>query len=206
MDSGNPVALQRYYYGQIADAIRDKEGSFDLIAPADFPSRIRAISAAVAEGLPPGGSLGQALTKASSEDGDVRWSTIVDSFNGRTGLVYPQEGDYTADDVGAVPTYRQVNGRELTSDIVLTAEDLGAASSNDITNIENNLNGITVQLQNLQEEHREDIGSLKAEIADTVKIELERYMTSMNFIRYGATALISNISPLDTGTLYVQYE
>ena len=66
--------------------------------------------------------------------------TGVTTFNGRTGAVTPQEGDYTADmvgarpdtwtpsaaDVGAVPTSRTVNGKALSQDISLSASDVGA--------------------------------------------------------------------------------
>ena len=54
--------------------------------------------------LPSGGTDGQILTKTT--DG-VAWEDApeggVTSFNGRTGAVTPQEGDYTADMVGARP-------------------------------------------------------------------------------------------------------
>ena len=55
--------------------------------------------------LPAGGTDGQILTKTA--DG-VAWEDApeagVTSFNGRTGAVTPQEGDYTADMVGARPS------------------------------------------------------------------------------------------------------
>ena len=91
--------------------------------------------------LPAGGTDGQILTKTT--DG-VAWEdapdTGVTSFNSRTGDVTPQEGDYTADmvgarpdtwtpsaaDVGAVPTSRTVNGKALSQDISLSASDVGA--------------------------------------------------------------------------------
>lgn len=89
---------------------------------------------------PVGGSDGQVLVKTTS---GATWQTMdvgVTSFNSRTGAVTPQEGDYTADmvgarpdtwtpsaaDVGAVPTSRTVNGKALSSNITLTAEDVGA--------------------------------------------------------------------------------
>lgn len=93
--------------------------------------------------LPAGGTDGQILTKTA--DG-VAWEDApeagVTSFKGRTGAVTPQEGDYTADmvgarpdtwtpsaaDVGAVPTSRTVNGKALSSNITLTAADVNAAS------------------------------------------------------------------------------
>lgn len=56
------------------------------------------------EGVPPGGIAGQVLTKQSDGDGDVSWADAsggVTSFNGRTGAVAPQAGDYTAEMVGA---------------------------------------------------------------------------------------------------------
>ena len=95
--------------------------------------------------LPAGGTDGQILTKTA--DG-VAWEdapdTGVTSFNSRTGAVTPQEGDYTADmvgarpdtwtpsasDVGAVPTSRTVNGKALSSNITLNASDVGARANN----------------------------------------------------------------------------
>ena len=94
--------------------------------------------------LPAGGTSGQILTKTAS---GVAWSdapdTGVTTFNGRTGAVTPQAGDYTAEmvgarpstwtpsaaDVGAVPTTRTVNGQALSADISLTASDVGARAS-----------------------------------------------------------------------------
>lgn len=91
--------------------------------------------------LPAGGTNGQILTK--TDDG-VAWSdapdTGVTTFNGRTGAVIPQEGDYTAEmvgaradtwtpsaeDVGAVPTTRTVNGHALSANVTLDADDVGA--------------------------------------------------------------------------------
>ena len=93
------------------------------------------------DGLPEGGTTGQILTKTS--DG-AEWAdapdTGVTTFNGRSGAVTPQTGDYTAEmvgarpstwtpsaaDVGAIPTARTVNGKALSADITLDAEDVGA--------------------------------------------------------------------------------
>lgn len=50
----------------------------------------------------------------------------VASFKGRTGAVTPLSGDYTAVMVGAVPTTRTVNGKTLTANIILNADDVGA--------------------------------------------------------------------------------
>ena len=100
--------------------------------------------------LPAGGTDGQILTKTA--DG-VAWEDVPDtgvtSFKGRTGAVTPQEGDYTADmvgarpdtwtpsaaDVGAVPTSRTVNGKALSSNIALTADDVNAASPPTFTTV-----------------------------------------------------------------------
>lgn len=94
--------------------------------------------------LPTGGETGQVLTKTA--DG-VAWEDApesgVTSFKGRTGAVTPQDGDYTADmvgarpstwtptasDVGAVPTSRTVNGKALSRNISLTASDVGARAN-----------------------------------------------------------------------------
>lgn len=72
--------------------------------------------------------------------------TGVTTFNGRTGAVTPQAGDYTAAmvgargddwtptaaDVGAVPTNRTVNGKALSANITLNASDVGAATPADV--------------------------------------------------------------------------
>lgn len=93
------------------------------------------------DGLPEGGTTGQILTKTES---GAAWAdapeTGVVNFNGRTGAVTPQAGDYTADmvgarpdtwtptadEIGAVPTARKVNGKPLSEDIALNAADVGA--------------------------------------------------------------------------------
>ena len=117
--------------------------------------------------LPSGGTDGQILTKTA--DG-VAWEDVPDtgvtSFNSRTGAVTPQEGDYTADmvgarpdtwtpsasDVGAVPTSRTVNGQELSQDISLTADNVGARPStwtptaSDVGAIPNPSGGTTGQI------------------------------------------------------------
>lgn len=117
--------------------------------------------------LPAGGTDGQILTKTA--DG-VAWEDApeagVTSFKGRTGAVTPQEGDYTADmvgarpdtwmpsasDVGAVPTSRTVNGQELSQDISLTADNVGARPStwtptaSDVGAIPNPSGGTTGQI------------------------------------------------------------
>lgn len=78
-----------------------------------------------------------------NEDGNaVPQAAGVTSFKGRTGAVTPQSGDYTAEmvgarpstwtptasDVGAVPTTRTINSKPLSSNITLTADDVGAAN------------------------------------------------------------------------------
>lgn len=67
-------------------------------------------------------SSGNAIAQEAPEGG-------VLSFNGRAGAVVPQEGDYNAEMVGAVPEERTVNGKALSTDITLTADDIGARSN-----------------------------------------------------------------------------
>lgn len=62
---------------------------------------------------------------ATVEKLDAGGGDAVTSFKGRTGAVTPQAGDYTAEMVGAVPTFRTVNGKPLTGNIALTAADVG---------------------------------------------------------------------------------
>lgn len=208
------LSIQEQYLKEVADAIRDKDGTNGQIAPIDFPSRIRAISTTVVGeggGLPAGGSMNQALMKNSDEDGDVRWGNVVVTFNGRSGFVFPQEGDYTADDVGAVPTYRSVNNQKLESDIWLTAEDIGAMDGGEAnqkfgaidarfdnaeSSIAKNTQAINDAKNTLSTEITTKISQAKTEILSQVKAG----------ITYGTTALVTGVSSLETGTLYVQYE
>lgn len=55
-------------------------------------------------------------------------SEVVTSFNGRFGEVIPQQGDYTADMVGAVPNTITINDKPLNENITLTAAEIGAAT------------------------------------------------------------------------------
>ena len=56
-------------------------------------------------------------------------NNTVESVNSKTGIVI-----LNANDVGAVPASRTVNGKALTGDISLNASDVGAAVAGDITN------------------------------------------------------------------------
>ena len=64
-------------------------------------------------GVPAGGTAGQLLKKASGEDYSTAWT---------------DPPVYTAEDVGAVPVSRTVNGKALSGDISLSAADVGAAT------------------------------------------------------------------------------
>lgn len=78
---------------------------------------------------------------ATVEKLDAGGGDGVTSFNGRTGAVTPQAGDYNAEmvgarpntwtptpaDINAVPTSRTVNGKPLSGNITLTAADVGTA-------------------------------------------------------------------------------
>ena len=71
---------------------------------------------------------GEEFTIEFTEDGEGG-SSGVESFNGRSGAVVPQAGDYTAEMVGAIPITRTVNGKPLSADITLVAADVGARSN-----------------------------------------------------------------------------
>ena len=71
---------------------------------------------------------GEEFTIEFTEDGEGG-SGGVESFNGRSGKVVPQAGDYTAEMVGAIPITRTVNGKPLSADITLVAADVGARSN-----------------------------------------------------------------------------
>ncbi len=71
---------------------------------------------------------GEEFTIEFTEDGEGG-SSGVESFNGRSGAIVPQAGDYTAEMVGAIPITRTVNGKPLSADITLVAADVGARSN-----------------------------------------------------------------------------
>lgn len=112
---------------------------------ADMELGVTGPAGAAGPGVPTGGTAGQLLAKKSGSDYDTEWIDApqsggttepgtggVTSFNGRTGAVTPQSGDYTAAQVGAVPTSRKVNGQALSGDITLITcgtADLTAGSS-----------------------------------------------------------------------------
>lgn len=112
---------------------------------ADMELGVTGPAGAAGPGVPTGGATGQMLVKKSGTDYDTEWADApasggtaepgtggVTSFKGRTGAVTPQSGDYTAAQVGAVPTSRKVNGQALSSDITLITcgtTDMTAGSS-----------------------------------------------------------------------------
>lgn len=96
-------------------------------------------------GVPSGGTAGQVLAKADGEDYNTEWidppeggggglTEAVTSFNGRTGEVTPQAGDYTAAQVGArpdtwVPTASEVGALPADTVIPTKTSDLTNDSS-----------------------------------------------------------------------------
>ena len=65
----------------------------------------------------------------------------VASLDATGKLEETQKPDYTASEVGAVPTTRTVNGKELSADVTLTGEDIKTSASDETT--------ISSQLSNL---------------------------------------------------------
>lgn len=80
------------------------------------------------EGVPAGGTAGQVLTKKSDVDYDAEWVEApeggVTSFNGRAGAIVPQAGDYTAEQVGALP----LSGGTMSGDINISGTNVGIVS------------------------------------------------------------------------------
>lgn len=66
----------------------------------------------------------------------------VASLDATGKLEETQKPDYTASEVGAVPTTRTVNGKELSADVTLTGEDIKTSASDETT--------ISSQLSNLE--------------------------------------------------------
>lgn len=126
--------------GQVLRKVSDVDYAAERATPAKSEAEV-----------PAGGMTGQLLAKESDEDYAAHWvdppATGVTSFNGRTGAVTPQSGDYTAaqvgarpstwtptaGDIGAVPTTRKINQKPLSADVALTAGDVGALASDTVT-------------------------------------------------------------------------
>lgn len=78
------------------------------------------------------------LPVASSTLGGVKTTSTVTSTTGLTaspiinGVIYYKNTTYTLSSLGAVPTYRKINGHNLATDIELTATDVGAVSPEDL--------------------------------------------------------------------------
>lgn len=129
---------------------------------------------------------GNAVAQAAPDTG-------VTSFKGRKGAVTPQNGDYTADmvgarpntwtpsasDVGAVPTSRTVNGKALTENISFAASDVGAVPTSRTVNGKSLNSNISLSAS--------DVGAAPQ-------------------YTYGTTDLTAGSSTLATGTLYFVYE
>ena len=89
-------------------------------------------------GVAPGGTAGQILAKKSNTSYDTEWIDIPESggdagvttFNGRSGAVVSQAGDYTAAQVGALPSDTVIPSKtsQLTNDSgFITTTDVNAA-------------------------------------------------------------------------------
>lgn len=103
--------------------------------------------------------------------------TGVQSFNGRTGAVMPQDGDYTAEQVGAVP----ISGGTMTGALVLSGDptqDLEPATKQYVDEVRESVHSIgdtvndiidgTEALPYLSEDYQPPVAT--AEVAGTVKI------------------------------------
>lgn len=101
----------------------DKDGN-----PLGTASNPLKISGDVGGGVPDGGTTGQVLQKKSDADQDVEWgdcSGASTAWGSITGTLSDQTDLDTALG-GKVPTTRTVNSKALSSDISLTASDVGA--------------------------------------------------------------------------------
>lgn len=97
------------------DSITGKKGQIVGFDDAGKPVAQDASSGGGGEtsnGLPAGGAAGQVLAKKTAEDYDAQWvdppegggeTDGVSSFNGRSGAVMPQPGDYTAENISFTP-------------------------------------------------------------------------------------------------------
>lgn len=154
---------------------------------------------------------GNAVAQAAPDTG-------VTSFKGRKGTVTPQNGDYTADmvgarpntwtpsasDVGAVPTSRTVNGKALSNNITLGASDVGAVPTSRTVNGKALTGNISLAAS--------DVGAVPTSRTVNGKSLNSNISLSASDVgaapqyTYGTTDLTAGSSTLATGTLYFVYE
>lgn len=135
---------------------------------------------------------------------------VVSSFNGRTGDVYPEAGDYPIDFIGGVPTARTINGKPLTTNITLTANDVDAVPSSRTINGKPLTENISLTASDL------GISESSVQMSDVqnllnrttaVNVANTSYSTIMARGIYAGTAdMTAGSSPLTSGAIYLQYE
>lgn len=81
-----------------------------------------------------GGASGRTLETIYKSIAEAR-REAAEAMNAHTGADNPH--GITTEDIDAVPTSRKVNGKALSTDISLTAEDVGAAASGHSHSFEN---------------------------------------------------------------------
>lgn len=81
-----------------------------------------------------GGASGRTLETIYKSIAEVR-REAAEAMNAHTGADNPH--GITTEDIDAVPTSRKINGKALSTDISLTAEDVGAAASGHSHSFEN---------------------------------------------------------------------
>lgn len=163
--------------------------------------------------------------------GGVDKSQLVTSFNGRQGDIVSEASDYSPEFIGAVPTYRKINQRELISDIELDSNDipfsrdsgltimnkfneLQAADANNAAQASSEIAGVRVELlQKISQLETTGGGVQFSEVANllnrttAVNVANTSYSTIMaRGIYAGTSDMTPNSTPLTSGVIYLQYE
>lgn len=135
---------------------------------------------------------------------------VVSSFNGRTGDVYPEAGDYHIDLIGGVPTSRTINGKPLSTNITLQATDINAVPDSRTINGKPLTENITLTASDL------GISASDIQLSDVtnllnrttaVNVANTSYSTKMaRGIYAGTTTMQAGSSSLTSGVIYLQYE
>lgn len=134
---------------------------------------------------------------------------VVTSFNGRSGDVLPEAGDYPPDFIGAVPTSRTINGKALTSNITLTANDVNAAPSSLTINGHPLTGNITITAADVGAGDGISMLDVKNLLNrnNAVNLANTSYSTVMARGIYAGTAdMVAGSTSLTSGVIYLQYE
>lgn len=164
------------------------------------------------------GSRTEPITTARIKVGDGRRNVIALEFASNAEIVPVTQGGtgattaaqartnlgVTPANIGAVPTSRKVNGKALSSDITLSANDVSAVPTSRTVNNKALSSNITLSASDVSAVPTTRTVNGKA-LSSNITITASDIGAAPAYT-YGTTDLTAGVSPLDTGVLYFVYE